>query len=160
MNAREKELTLWLDGQLDPKAAKRLEADPEALAVRDEWLRLKDRLLAEDKSPSLPHPDFLNARVMEAIERDRPRREAGAGFSIPRLAWSGFWLLAAAAVVSAVLLPASFRRPDESEFISQVVSARAGNPRVSVSSFHAPGENGVVLWLEGTKFIPPEETVR
>ena len=68
--------------------------------------------------------------------------------------------LAAAVVLSVVLLPHSLQPRSEGEFISQVIEARAEIPQLSVTSFHAPGDRGVVLWIEGSDFIPSEEAVR
>lgn len=150
--------TLWLDGKLDAKSAAAFEADPEALAARAEWRALRNLLVSELKPSPLPSPDFVNARVLEQIEREsRPARQPA---GIRRLTFAGIFSLATAAILALIFLPDAFRRPDESEFISQVVSASAGNAIASVSSFQVPDEPGVVLWLDGTKFIPSEENVR
>ncbi len=150
--------TLWLDGKLDADSAAEFEADPQALAARDEWKALRGLLVAELQPAPMPSPDFVNARVLEQIERDaRPVRKSP---QVQRLAFAGIFSLASAAVISLIFLPDSFRRPDDSEFISQVISASSGNPIASVSSFRIPDEPGVVIWVEGTKFIPPEESMR
>ncbi len=154
------EFTEWLDGKLPPARAARFEADPEALAERESWHSLRATLVAELAPPPLPHPDFINAQVLEAIERGRKSSRSASHSFIKRLVFGGIASLAAAAVITLIFLPDSFRRPSESEFISQVVSARAGNPAVSVSSFHTRDDRGVVIWIEGTQPIPSGEVVQ
>ncbi len=160
MTDKTHEFTEWLDGALPPDQAAKFEADPEAVAERKAWTELRAAMVAELTRPPLPHPDFINAKVLEAIERDRkPARRAESSF-IRRLVFGGIGAISAAAVITAIFLPDSYRRPSESEFISQVISARAENPMVSVSSFHTRDDRGVVIWIEGTKPIPSGEMVR
>ena len=59
-----------------------------------------------------------------------------------------------------VFLPREAGRRSHSEFISQVVSARAEMPQLSVSEFRVPDERGVVIWIEGADYIPAENSVR
>ena len=59
-----------------------------------------------------------------------------------------------------VFLPREAGRRSDSEFISQVVSARAEMPQLSVSEFRVPDESGVVIWIEGADYIPAENSVR
>jgi hypothetical protein len=160
MTDKSDQFTQWLDGNLPPEEAARFEADPGALAKREAWTGVRKALVDGLKPPALQHPDFINARVLEAIERDRrPARSEGASF-IRRLVFGGVGALGTAALITLIFLPDSFRRPSESEFISQVVSARAGNPAVSVSSFPSRVDRGVVIWIEGTRAIPPDEALQ
>ena len=59
-----------------------------------------------------------------------------------------------------LFLPRETGRRSDSEFISQVVSARAEMPQLSVSEFRIPNERGVVIWIEGADYIPAESSVR
>ena len=127
-----------------------------------EWAKTRE-LLREHLAPVPPlrNADFINSRVMEAIEHDaREKAERPPLFSLHWLTASGLGALAAAALLIAVVLPHQYTPRNSEEFISQVVDARAGNPDLSVSSFKAPEERGVVLWIDGADYIPPEKTVR
>ncbi len=126
-----------------------------------DWEKTR-RLLREHLAapPPLAHPEFLNHRVLEAIEREdrAPRRPL---FSLPRLAWAGAMLLVAAGAITAVLQPGRGDSRSAEEFISQVVAARSSSPRLSVTAFRPEtGDRGVVLWIEGADFIPASEPVR
>jgi hypothetical protein len=59
-----------------------------------------------------------------------------------------------------LFLPRETGQRSDSEFISQVVSARAEMPQLSVSEFRIPNERGVVIWIEGAEYIPAESSVR
>lgn len=124
------------------------------------WDKTRGLLKEHLTVPPLTHPDFINSQVLEVIRRDGKARGAVPLFSLRWLAWSGAGALAAAVVVSVVLLPHSFQPRNEGGFISQVIKARAELPQLSVTSFRAPGDRGVVLWIEGSDFIPSEEVVR
>lgn len=127
-----------------------------------EWAKTRSLLRAHlTPPPPLRNPDFINAQVSEAIEREA-RKEAARPplFSLRWITLSGFGALAAAALLMAVVLPRQFSPRSSQEFISQVVDARSEMPDLSVSSFNAPGDRGVVLWIDGADYIPPEQNVR
>ncbi len=125
-----------------------------------DWEKTRSLLREHLTVPPLQNPDFINSRVLEEITREDRPRPAAPAFSLRWLFWSGATALLMAAVLTAVLMPREFGLRSESEFISQVISARAELPQLSVTQFQAPGERGVVLWVEGTEFIPAEEVVR
>lgn len=126
-----------------------------------QWEKTRSLLREHLTVPPLEHPDFINSRVMEAIEReDRAARPSRPAFSLLRLVWAGAALLVAAALLSVFLLPREFGFGEESDFISHVVNARAEMPQLSVTTFQVPDDRGVVLWIEGTEFIPADQTVR
>lgn len=125
-----------------------------------EWQKTRALLRAHLTVPPLQNPDFINSRVLEEITRPEPPRAAVPAFSLRWLFWSGATALLAAALLTAVLMPREFGLRSESEFISQVISARAELPQLSVSQFQAPGERGVVLWVDGAEYIPAGEAVR
>ena len=123
------------------------------------WEKTRSLLRENLTVPPLQNPDFINARVMEAIERSE-REQVKPLFRLRWLAFSGAGALAVAVLLSIFVLPSQFATRSESEFISQVIDARAGMPRVSVTQFQAPGERGVVLWLDGADYIPGDTSVR
>lgn len=98
--------------------------------------------------------EFLNRRVQTAIV-------ACGGERAPVwLAWLGFGCIAAAAMLAFSGLPQVFRPPAPEDFLSQVLSARANDPRLAVTSFAAPTGRGSVVWVEGGEFIPAGDSVR
>lgn len=123
------------------------------------WARTKSLLREHLTAPELEHPGFVNHRVLEEIERLRGRPRP-AIFPLRWLAWSGAAAILFAAVLTMVFLPREAGRRSDSEFISQVVSARTEMPQLSVSDFSIPDERGVVIWIEGADYIPAENSVR
>lgn len=160
MDKHSKSFTRWLDGSASPSESAAFEADPLAQAERENWRSLREGLRRELSAPPLPHPDFVNTRVLEEIRREEARAAQRRPALLGRLAFLGAGSLAAAATLALLFLPGALREPTENEFISQVISARAGNPRVSVQAFQSPSDRGVVLWMEGAPFIPSTESVR
>lgn len=158
-----KEYLAWQDGALDPAAQARFEASltPEERSRAEEWRAIRQALREGVPAPPLEYPDFLNARILEEIRReenvsDRRRRLPSLR---PLLAW-GLGLMVAAAFLAAAWLPRERGLRSEEEFISQVIGARAGTPQMSVTAFPAPDRRGVVIWIEGADYIPPEQSVR
>ncbi|HEY5743765.1 MAG TPA: hypothetical protein VIS99_14630 [Terrimicrobiaceae bacterium] len=123
------------------------------------WVKTKSLLRKNLTAPSLEHPDFINSRVLEEIERLKPRN-APAIFPLNWLAWSGVTALVVAGLLTLFILPQQAPRRSDAEFFSQVISARAELPQLSVSQFRTPDHRGVVLWIEGAEFIPAEKSVR
>ncbi len=124
------------------------------------WEKTRSLLRENLSVPPLRNPDFINTRVMEAIERAEREPARAPLFSLRWLAFSGAGILTVALLLSIFVLPSQFPPRSESEFISQVIDARAGLPRVSVTQFRAPDERGVVLWLDGADYIPADAPVR
>jgi hypothetical protein len=122
------------------------------------WLRARELLRKHLEVPPLQNPDFINSQVMNAIRHEE--RPARPPVSLFRLAWAGAFMLIVALVVSVAFLPREFGFRDESEFISHVVAARAETSRLSVTSFRSPADRGVILWIEGSEYIPASEPVR
>ena len=124
-----------------------------------EWARTKSLLREHLTVPRLEHPDFVNHRVLEEIERLRERSRP-AIFPLRWLALSGAASILFAVLLTMAFLPRETGRRSDFEFISQVVSARAEMPQLSVSEFRVPDERGVVIWIEGADYIPAENSVR
>lgn len=123
------------------------------------WAKTKSLLRENLSAPRLEHPDFVNSRVLEEIERLRVR-PGPAMFPLRWLAWPGIAALLVAGLLALVVLPQQSGRRSDEEFISQVVTARAELPQLSVSEFRAPDRRGVVIWIEGADYIPAENSVR
>jgi hypothetical protein len=121
------------------------------------WEKTRALLRENLPVPPLAHPDFVNSRVREEIGRPGARRPAE---PLHWLVWTGAASLAAALVFSLVLLPGQFAPRSEGDFISQVIDARAGESRLSVTQFPVPDEGAVVLWIDGADFIPADQAVR
>ena len=127
-----------------------------------EWAKTRSLLRAHlTPPPPLRNPDFINARVSEAIECEaRAQVSRPPLFSLRWLTAGGLGALGAAALLMFVVLPHQYTPRNSEEFISQVVDARSDMPELSVSSFKAPEDRGVILWIDGADYIPPEQTVR
>ncbi|HEY5777610.1 MAG TPA: hypothetical protein VIT00_02670 [Terrimicrobiaceae bacterium] len=124
-----------------------------------DWAKTKSLLREHLTAPGLEHPDFVNSRVLEEIERQgKPSRPAA--FPLRWLAWSGIAALLTAGVLTMIVLPQQAGRRGDAEFISQVIAVRAELPQLSVSEFRAPDKRGVVIWIEGAEYIPAENSVR
>lgn len=124
-----------------------------------DWQKTRALLREHLTAPGLEHPDFVNSRVLEEIEREKKSRTP-AFVPLRGLAWAGIAAIILAVVLTLVVLPHHVGRRSDGEFISQVVTARAEMPQLSVSEFRAPDERGVVIWLEGVDYIPAEDSVR
>jgi hypothetical protein len=161
MKKSERDHSRWLDDLMTDTERRDFEAtlDPVTLRKGAEWRALREKVIRPSSRMACPNGDFFNTRVMEKIRalEDRPPTRPP---SIASLIWVGATCLFAAALISVCLLPAAFRVRSESEFLSQVVSARAENPSISAYAFQAPNDRGAVIWIEGADFIPAGENVR
>lgn len=148
--------TRFLDHQPpDPETAV-WEEDPEARRERDDWKAIRSELKTALCPPPLEHGDFINSRVMEAISRDeRPRGHSPTGL----LRWA-LGCVAVAVIIALVWVPDVMRPGASSGFGSQIVAVRAVHPEISAAAFNLPGENGVVIWLEGAPYIPEGDQLR
>jgi hypothetical protein len=124
-----------------------------------DWAKTKSLLREHLTAPQLEYPDFVNSRILEGIARQKQRHDSPV-VPLRWLAWSGVLALLIAAVLTLLVLPHEVGRRSEAEFISQVVTARAEMPQLSISEFRAPDKRGVVLWIEGAEYIPAENSVR
>jgi hypothetical protein len=125
-----------------------------------EWDKTKSLLREHLTARRLEHPDFVNQRVLEEIERLRKRPSPPVFFPLPWLAWPAVVAILCAGLLAVTFLPREAGSRSEAEFISQVITARAEIPQLSVSEFRIPDERGVVIWIEGADYIPAESSVR
>lgn len=166
MSNFEERYTAWLDGAMDERESVEFEASlpdrDEALRDRADWMKLRGLMRESLEPAAMPHADFLNSQVLAAIGREAPAPSAPARgwFPAGRLAWSGAFLLAVAAVLSAVILPHISRAPGEDQYVSQVIAAHAADPKLGAYAFAAPGGKGAVLWIQDAGYIPADERIR
>jgi anti-sigma factor RsiW len=168
MSNFEERYTAWLDGKLDDAERAKFEAglpDREAaLADAAQW-RALGGLMREMIAPMpVPHADFLNSQVLAAIRSETPAgdasRPARSWFPIGRLAWTGVFLAAVAAVLCWLWAPRDGGVPSEAKFISQVIDARSTDPKLGAYAFAVPGGKGAVLWVDDAGFIPATERLK
>lgn len=164
MSNFEERYTAWLDGTLNDAERREFEAtlgeaDRRAAA---EWTRLRPALREHLEPAPMPHGDFLNSQVLAAITPEQPAGPAvrRAWFPLGRLAFAGAALLVVAAVLSAVWLPGNGGMPSQEQFISQVIDARASDPKLGATAFAAPGGRGAVLWISDAGYIPGNEKIK
>jgi len=124
-----------------------------------QWEKTRALLREHLTVPPLQHPDFINSQVLETIRREGKPGPSTPLFPLRWLAWGGVAALGLAVLLTAFFLPHDLTR-NEDGFISQVIDARVENPQLSVTSFRAPDDRGVVLWVEGSEFIPANESVQ
>ncbi len=162
----EERYTAWLDGALDERERAEFEAElPDlagALRERADWKNLRDLMRETFVPAAMPHADFMNSQVLAAIGREKPAAPPAATpwFPAGRLAWSGAFLLALAGLLSAVIVPKISHTPGEDQFVSQVIAARAADPKLGAYAFAAPGGKGAVLWVQDAGYIPANERIR
>jgi hypothetical protein len=123
-----------------------------------EWARKKS-VLRDHLSSSRLHDAGLVNPVAEKIEQQPPRATSEM-LPLQWLAWSGAFSLLLATGLTALVLPRQADWQSDANFSSQVISARAELPKLSVSDFQAPDQRGVVIWIEGADYIPAEAAVR
>jgi anti-sigma factor RsiW len=161
----EEQYTAWMDGALEGAEKAEFEAtlpDREA-ALRESagWQSLRG-LLRETMVPApMPHGDFVNSQILNAIEREakvQPEQARG-WFTAARLSWAGAFLLLLATTLSVVMLRRD-AASDQANLISQVIEARTGDPKLGAYAFVAPGGKGAVLWVSDAGYIPANEHIK
>jgi len=152
----ESQYNRWLDGHLRGAGREAFEAslDDETRRAADGWHEVRAALKESAAAIPVPHPDFLNAQVLRAIETPAPARRQG--LPLGRLVWAGALCLATAGLLTLSFLP----RETRGDTATTVVSAWTPAPDVSAGAFPVPGGRGTVIWLEGAGYIPGEEKVR
>ena len=143
----------------DSKITVQLEAAGMKSFDETEWARTKSALREHLSSPRLHDGDLVNSRVVEEINQ-QPQRARPEMVSLRWLAWSGTCSLLLAVGLTVLVLPEQIGWRSDADFSSQVISARAELPNLSVSEFQAPDQRGVVLWVEGANYIPAEVSVK
>lgn len=169
MKPFEEQFTAWVDGQLTGHELAEFEAllakeHPEALAEKEEALKLGNLLRTHVCVPRLSNPDFFNHQIMQQIEAERPRpmeKTKRSWFSsLPRLAWAGAVCLAFAGFLSIELLPKAGTAGESSKYFAQVVEAWPADPSISATTVYSPEDNVTVLWLDGLDYIPATYAIK
>lgn len=166
MKSFEEQFAAWVDGSLSPEASAEFEGQlPDPGAARQErenWLKLR-HLMREQIGPAkLNHPDFLASQVMSKIASDEAalRQPEHRAPSLGRFAWLGAGVCAAGILLAVLLNPANRGMPTDSEFISQVISSRVADPKISAYAFHSEGRRATVLWIEDAGYIRADQNIR
>ena len=144
----EQRLQAWVDGQLDPEAAREVEAwmaqDPQARALGENLRALSTHLRAHEPTRVCPEtPDFYWAGIRRGIEAEENRRESRGRANRPLSGVRGWlaWLVPAGAALAALLV---VMRPAAPE-------PHAGSQASSVSS-----ARGTVAPMVGHEIVEPE----
>ena len=108
-------------------------------------------------SPRLHDADFMDSRIVVGVKQ-QPAPPEMLPLGLARLL--GALSLILAIVLTALVLAKHSGGRSGADFSSQVLSARAELPELSVSEFQAPDRRGVVIWIEGADYIPAAASVR
>ena len=151
-------LQSYLDGELSPRRAARVEAwlaqDPQAAALLGELKSTKATLTANEPVMLLPEArEFHWSKIAQKIERIESQPAWARRAASPAWWLKYFSPAAAVGVLAAVLVlqPAS----DESDAEAQTASA----PETSPVVFRSQSEGMTVIWLQGdenNEFANPE----
>jgi len=161
MKKTERQYNEWLDGAMSPTDSEKYERKlgPSDHRLRHIWPEIREALRDHSKQIALAHPDFVNARVLDKIQRP-PHPRHTSRISLPRLAWLGTLLLCLFAGGAVLFLPPNTPSRSAADFMSQVISARSANPEISAYSFQIPHGRGSVIWLDNPGYIPADEQVQ
>jgi anti-sigma factor RsiW len=161
MKPFEEQFTAWVDGKLSgselAEFEKELAARPDAMAQKEEALKLGEFLRANSTAPKLTSPDFFNHQLMQRIaaEIHRPQERKRASFwSLPRLAFAGAMSLVLALALFRTTIPSGSPVDEENKYFAQVVEAWPADPTISATTVYNPEDNVTVVWLEGLDYIP------
>jgi len=173
MKTFEEKFTAWIDGKLtgpDLAAFEReLDAHPEALAEKQAALELGDLLRTYVTAPPLRNADFFNHQILQQIapaaERTlpaiAPAERRRRFWSLPRMAFSGAFLLLLAAVLYFTAVPNTRREVRHNErYVENILNARSDDPAITATSFHSKENNVNVLWLDGLNYMPPDHKLK
>jgi len=160
MNSEER-YNRWVDGLLagsdtgpvPPELAREGIAGGERAEVR----RVGE--LLRHHAPALEHPDVFREQILDRIRREQGRvnaPETRRGWSLPRLAWSGFGLVALAVLGFAALIPKPWHHPPASEIYGVWSEA----DRVSAVALRTPDHSASVVWLDGLDYLPADHAVQ
>jgi anti-sigma factor RsiW len=163
MKPFEEQFTAWIDGQLAGEELADFEKmlakeHPEALAEKQEALKLGDLLRAHPCAPRLSNPDFFNHQLLQRISAETPRpveKKRSWFWSLPRLAWAGAVCLGLATFLAVELVPKPGQPvAEKSKYFAQVVEAWPADPSISATTVYNAQDNVTVLWLDGLDYIP------
>jgi hypothetical protein len=164
MKTFEERFTAWTEGRLTGAELaafeRELEAHPEALEDPDA-LALGDLLRAHLTPAPLRNADFFNHEILRQIQPPPAAPRRAAFWSLPRMAFSGAFLLVIATVLYFAAVPNTRREVRHNErYVQNVLNARSDDPSVSATSFHSKENNVNVLWLDGLQYMPQDHKLK
>jgi hypothetical protein len=169
MKTFEEKFTAWVDGGLTgPELAAfqaELAAHPDALTEKQAALDLGNLLRANVSAPPLRNPDFFNLQLLQQIQSSEPSAPVPVPrpsfWSLPRMAFSGVFLLLLATLLYFAAVPNTRRDVRNNEkYVSNILNARSDDPNITATSFHSKQDNVNVLWLDGLSYMPPDHKLK
>jgi len=170
MKTFEEKFTAWVDGRLTGAELaafeRELEARPEATAEKQAALQLGDLLRAHIAAPPLRNPDFFNHQLLQSIRQQQPQsssapRRSPSFWSLPRMAFSGAFLLLLATIFYFAAVPNTRREVRHNQqYVSNILNARSDDPDITATSFHSKENNVNVLWLDGLGYMPRDHKLK
>jgi len=167
MKTFEEKFTAWVDGRLigaELAAFEReLESHPEALAEKEGAARLGDLLRANLSAPPLRNEDFFNHEILRQIAPPAPRLGlwGGSFWSMPRMAFSGAFLMLLAVGLYFAAVPNTRREVRQNEqYVQNVLNARSDDPAITATSFYSKQDDVNVLWLDGLSYLPRDHKLK
>ena len=159
-------LARWLDNELGAEERARFEAmlaaDPALRQEADSMMGLGNALRAHVPfEREVPHADFFNSQIQEAIAADQRAHERSKGGASAAVGWFGWlrtpWALAG---VAAVLAAGFFLRSgDTARVRTEIISLYAPNAGVQTAVSYNEDAEATVLLLDGLEAIPAERNV-
>lgn len=167
MKTFEEKFTAWVDGRLEgPELAafeRELEARPEAFAEKKALLEIRSLLRTHIAARPLHNADFFNHQLLRQIApaaAPAPARRAGF-WSLPRMAFSGAFLLLLSTLLYFAAVPQTRREVRHNEqYVTNILNARSDDPNITATVFHSKEDNVNVLWLDGLNYIPPDHKLK
>jgi len=181
MKTFEERYTAWIDGKLDGAELeafeKELEEHPDALADREDLLKLGSLLRTYGHAPELSNAEFFNHQILTQIREEEKAEAPKETVPTPIFAWllrPFVWATAAMLIIAGVsvyrvvspqqqvksgldryvdLSPTPEPEP-EKPYNVQIVSAESTDPDISVTPIHSEKDNVTVLWVDGLDYLP------
>jgi anti-sigma factor RsiW len=166
MKTFEEKFTAWVDGRLTGAELaafeRELEAHPEALEEKQDAIELGNLLRTHVIAPPLRNQDFFNDQILRQIQTPVAAVPARRSFwSLPRMAFSGAFLLLLATVLYFTAVPNTRREVRHNErYVENILNARSDDPAITATSFHSKENNVNVLWLDGLNYMPPDHKLK
>jgi anti-sigma factor RsiW len=173
MKTFEEKFTAWVDGRLNGTELaafeREIESHPDALAEKEDTLRLGSFLRANLSAPPLRNADFFNHQLLQQIQasqqaapRPAPRPAFRRAFwTLPRMAYSGVSLLLISTLLYFAAVPNTRREVRHNQqYVANVLKAHSDDPKITATSFHSKAENVNVLWLDGLDYLPPDHKLK
>ena len=171
MKPFETRYTEWVDGsmpetelaefeaELTLRGIGKADAEGDREAVRKLGVALRQHF-SQSSAPAMSHADFFNHQILQQIESERLRSEAGRSpvrpLPLGRLIWAGLSCLGAAALFAFLLLPTRESQIPQTDYYAQFFNAQAGDPSISAVAFQSKKDKVAVLWLDGLEYLPKE----